>query len=324
LSDSGQFERLERTCERLKPVRATRAHEAGQPPGVAAFRRCSRLELERTCERLKPVRATRAHEAGQPPDVAAFRRCSRLELERTCERLKPVRATRAHGAGQPPDVQLSVVAASWTPIISSSSPISRARTPRYPKHSYHNAYHAADVTHSTWVLLRTLQKVSSTLTHNPNLANLSAHSLLPSPPPPRPLLCARAQSNPAALKPANMFIGLLGAAIHDVGHRGVSNLHLVHSRDDLAITYVRAKRVQRRARPPKKSEASTKKMPVCGGSGCRAGLSGGDPPNPPRGRRGRTCSRPHMLSLDCTCSLSAAHAAHAPPPSPPPPLTAVV
>ncbi|GMI28269.1 hypothetical protein TeGR_g4783, partial [Tetraparma gracilis] len=73
---------------------------------------------------------------------------------------------------------------------------------KYPKHSYHNAYHAADVTHSTWVLLRTLQK-----------------------------------SNPAALKPANMFIGLLGAAIHDVGHRGVSNLHLVHSRDDLAITY---------------------------------------------------------------------------------------
>jgi hypothetical protein len=61
----------------------------------------------------------------------------------------------------------------------------------------------------------------------------------------------------------------------------------------------------------------------CGGSGqLRSGLSGGDPPNPPYCRRGRTCARSvahahalarlHMRSLGCTrartCARSFAHA----------------
>jgi hypothetical protein len=59
----------------------------------------------------------------------------------------------------------------------------------------------------------------------------------------------------------------------------------------------------------------------CGGSGqLRSGLSGGDPPNPPYCRRGRTCApsvahalaRLHMRSLGCTrartCARSFAHA----------------
>jgi hypothetical protein len=39
---------------------------------------------------------------------------------------------------------------------------------------------------------------------------------------------------------------------------------------------------------------SQKNVLFCGGSGHAMGLSGGDPPNPPCGRRGCTCSRPHV------------------------------
>ena len=41
----------------------------------------------------------------------------------------------------------------------------------------------------------------------------------------------------ASLVQADMFLGLIGAAIHDVGHRGVSNNFLIKNQDDLAITY---------------------------------------------------------------------------------------
>jgi hypothetical protein len=37
-------------------------------------------------------------------------------------------------------------------------------------------------------------------------------------------------------------------------------------------------------------------LPFCGGSGRARGLSGGDPPNPPLGRRGRTCSLARVLA----------------------------
>jgi hypothetical protein len=36
----------------------------------------------------------------------------------------------------------------------------------------------------------------------------------------------------------------------------------------------------------------------CSRSGQNTGLSGGDPPNPPCGRRGRTCDRPHRVLRD--------------------------
>jgi hypothetical protein len=54
------------------------------------------------------------------------------------------------------------------------------------------------------------------------------------------------------------------------------------------------------------SEASAKKVFLCGRSVHARELSGGDPPNSPHCRRGRTCARPHMFSaahvLGRTCA----------------------
>jgi hypothetical protein len=52
----------------------------------------------------------------------------------------------------------------------------------------------------------------------------------------------------------------------------------------------------------------------CGRSGQNLGLSGGDPPNPPCGRPGRTCDRPHVCVVDRTCARSHVYSV---PPHPP-------
>ena len=71
----------------------------------------------------------------------------------------------------------------------------------YEDHPYHSSTHAADAVNSVWVLLTSLQKKNKVLTQ------------------------------------ADMFVGLISAAIHDVGHRGVSNNFLIHSSDELAVRY---------------------------------------------------------------------------------------
>jgi hypothetical protein len=59
--------------------------------------------------------------------------------------------------------------------------------------------------------------------------------------------------------------------------------------------------------PSERSEG----VSFCGGSGQNLGLSGGDPQNPPYGRRGRTCAWPHMCSaahvLGRTCARPHMH-----------------
>jgi hypothetical protein len=55
-----------------------------------------------------------------------------------------------------------------------------------------------------------------------------------------------------------------------------------------------------RRQQPREQNGSLRSAPLqllfCGKSGQNLGLSGGDPSNPPCGRRGRTCAQPHMCS----------------------------
>jgi hypothetical protein len=92
------------------------------------------------------------------------------------------------------------------------------------------------------------------------------------------------------------------------------------SERDEGIPFLRRKQTR--------SAGATKECPSAAEAGCFArGLSGGDPPNPPRCRRGRACARPHMCPCArphmCTCARP--HMLHMPPPPllhmPSPPLT---
>ena len=67
--------------------------------------------------------------------------------------------------------------------------------------------------------------------------------------------------------------------------------------------------------PSTERKRAQEAMPVCGGSGSQDWWSGGDPPNPPCGRRGRAGARrssAHLLGRACArpriCSLGTAHA----------------
>jgi len=64
---------------------------------------------------------------------------------------------------------------------------------------YHNAYHAADTTNAIWVLMSSV--------------------------------------NDLKLTGIELFAGFISAMFHDVGHEGVNNNYLIHTRDKLALTY---------------------------------------------------------------------------------------
>jgi len=71
-----------------------------------------------------------------------------------------------------------------------------------PDNSYHNFHHACDVTHMMFVLIR------------------SVHSF-----------------RTEYLEQRDLLALMVAAIAHDTGHRGVSNAHIVATRDPLAITY---------------------------------------------------------------------------------------